>query len=105
MRAVPSQVIAGCFAMSAFAIAIVAGLFAQNDASSVLFRAVAAMFIAYPVGLIAGSMCAGIVSEQGREELSGMQVDASGSVSPGDTPLATTNDVEQNVDKEEILEV
>lgn len=105
MKAVPSQVIAGCFAMSAFVIAIIAGLAAQNEASSVLFRAVAAMFIAYPVGLIAGSMCAGIVREHGRATLAAMEDNDEGSVSPDDIPLPTTVDVEQNVDNEEILEV
>ena len=105
MKAVPSQVIAGCFAMSAFVIAIIAGLSVHNEASSVLFRAMAAMFIAYPVGLIAGSMCAGVVREHARTTQSAMQIDGEGSTSPGDTAAPTPDVVDQNVDNEEILEV
>ena len=57
MSKTPSSAIAGCFALSAFAVAVVAGLAAQNPASSILVRALIAMIICYPVGLIIGLIC------------------------------------------------
>ena len=57
MSKTPSSAIAGCFALSAFAVAVVAGLAAQNPASSILFRALIAMIVCYPVGLIIGLIC------------------------------------------------
>ena len=54
----PARVIAGCFAMSAFAIAVVTGLFAQNPPATVLTRALVSLFGAYVVGLIAGEILA-----------------------------------------------
>ena len=57
MSKTPSSAIAGCFALSAFAVAVVAGLAAQNPASSILVRALIAMIVCYPVGLIIGLIC------------------------------------------------
>lgn len=57
MNKTPSSAIAGCFSLSAFAVAVVAGLFAHNPASSILFRALIAMIVCYPVGLIIGLIC------------------------------------------------
>lgn len=57
MSKTPSSAIAGCFALSAFAVAVVAGLAAQNPASSILIRALIAMMACYPVGLIIGLIC------------------------------------------------
>ena len=53
-----SNVIAGCFALAAFAVALVAGLAGDNEASAVLLRAVLAMLLGYPIGLVAGMICA-----------------------------------------------
>ena len=57
MSKTPSSAIAGCFSLSAFAVAVVAGLSAQNPVSSILMRALIAMIICYPVGLIIGLIC------------------------------------------------
>jgi tetrahydromethanopterin S-methyltransferase subunit C len=50
---VPS-VIAACMAMSAFGIALIAGLARENPASEILLRAVISMVICYVVGLTVG---------------------------------------------------
>ena len=55
--------IAGSFAMSAFAIAIVAGLGGSNDALTVLSRAVTVLLISYPVGLVAGTVVSKVVRD------------------------------------------
>jgi hypothetical protein len=54
-------VIAGCFALSAFAVAVLAGLSSDNPAGQVLGRAVACMVVCYPVGLIAGIVCVRVI--------------------------------------------
>ena len=51
------NVVAGCLALTAFLIAILAGLVQSNPAMSVLGRAVTAMIVCYPVGLAAGYVC------------------------------------------------
>lgn len=61
MSSVSSKVIAACFALAAFAVAILAGLSANAAPAQVLWRAVVAMFVCYPVGLIAGVICHRVV--------------------------------------------
>ncbi len=51
------NVVAGCLALTAFVIAITAGLVQDNPATTILARAVAVMIICYPVGLLAGFVC------------------------------------------------
>ena len=46
--------IAGCFALGAFAVAIMAGLGSRNPAASVLTRALMALVFCYPIGLAVG---------------------------------------------------
>jgi hypothetical protein len=57
MNADTGRVIAGCFALAAFAVAIIAGISAGKDAAQVLLHAVIAMMLCYPVGLVAGMVC------------------------------------------------
>ncbi len=64
MRIVPSNVIGACFSLAAFAVAIVAGLTSGNGAVSILVRAVIAMIVCYPVGLIIGLVCQRVVDDQ-----------------------------------------
>jgi hypothetical protein len=52
------HVIAGCFALAAFAVALIAGLAGDNAAAAVLLRALMAMILGYPLGLVAGMICA-----------------------------------------------
>lgn len=57
MNAVSSRVIAACFALSAFAVAIISGLASDNPVGMILGRALIAMFVCYPVGLMVGVVC------------------------------------------------
>ena len=57
MRATAGGAIAGCFALSAFVVSIISGLAAHNGAVTILFRAVLALVICYPLGLLVGAVC------------------------------------------------
>lgn len=52
-----ARVIAACVALAAFAVAILAGLAGGSPSLTVLSRAVVAMMLCYPVGLIIGMVC------------------------------------------------
>lgn len=53
--------IAGCFALGAFAVAIMAGLGSRNPAASVLTRALMALIFCYPIGLAVGLIAQRVV--------------------------------------------
>lgn len=55
--------IAGCFALAAFAVAVVAGLAGGNPSASILLRALSAMIACYPIGLVIGMVCQHVVRE------------------------------------------
>ena len=55
--------IAGLFALSAFGVAMISGLASDNPASSVLARAIMAMFLSYPVGWIVGMICQYVIDD------------------------------------------
>jgi hypothetical protein len=63
MKGIAATTIAACFALAAFAVAVVAGLASGNPAASVLGRAIAAMVICYPVGLAIGYVAQRIIGE------------------------------------------
>lgn len=63
-RSSPGHVLGGCFAMAAFAVAVVAGLARDNTPSAILLRAVIAMIVCYPVGMLVGMMCLRVLQEQ-----------------------------------------
>ncbi len=65
----PARVIAGCFAMSAFSIAIISGIFAGNSATMVLSRALVCLFGAYLLGLLAGEILAFAIRDHLRRYL------------------------------------
>jgi membrane protein implicated in regulation of membrane protease activity len=56
MSIVTGKVVAGCFALSAFAVAVLAGLAGGNPTAQILLRALVAMFVCYPVGLAVGTV-------------------------------------------------
>jgi hypothetical protein len=60
----PSRIIASCFALSAFAIALVAGLSAGRSASGILSTAVFALLGCYILGLIVASVANVAISER-----------------------------------------
>jgi hypothetical protein len=55
------RVIASCFALAAFAVAVASGLMSDSAAAQILLRAVLAMIVCYPVGLIVGMICEGVI--------------------------------------------
>lgn len=57
------RVIAGLFALSAFGVAMISGLASDNPASSVLERALMAMFLSYPLGWIVGMICQHVIDD------------------------------------------
>jgi len=63
MRGRPGQVIAGCFALTAFIVAVVAGLSNDNPSSTILFRSLVALMLCYPVGFVIGILCERVVNE------------------------------------------
>lgn len=63
----PARVIAGCFAMSAFSIAVISGIFAGNPATTVLSKALICLFGAYLLGLIAGEILAFAIRDHLRQ--------------------------------------
>ena len=63
MRGNPAQVIAACFGLAAFVVAIVAGAASGTATTQVLIRALIAMSICYPLGLAAGLICNRVVDD------------------------------------------
>jgi len=57
-----SKVMAGCFSMAAFAVAIIAGLSSGNPAVLILGRALIAMVLCYVVGLVVGVICERVIA-------------------------------------------
>jgi hypothetical protein len=88
MKGTPRQVIAACFSLCTFTVAVGAGLLAANEATTILIRAVLALLAAYPVGFIVGSIC-----------------ERATRVPPDRRAEAAPHGGEPNVDNEEILTV
>ena len=63
MTGAATRAIAGCFSLAAFAVAVIAGLAAGNTATSILVRALIAMLVCYPVGLLIGLVCRRVLEE------------------------------------------
>ncbi len=63
MMGVASKAIAGCFALAAFSVAVIAGLASENSAASILMRALFAMVVCYPVGLLVGFVCRHVIEQ------------------------------------------
>jgi len=61
MHVTSSKVIAGCFGLAAFAVAIVAGLAHDNPTAQILLRAILAMAVCYFIGAIAGMICERVI--------------------------------------------
>ena len=53
---VATKVIAGCCALTAFAVGVVAGLIADNPVETILLRALGAMIVGQIVGTIVGAV-------------------------------------------------
>lgn len=61
MSAEIGRLIASCFALAAFAIAVLAGLMGGNEAAQILLRAVGATAICYVLGMIVGMICDSVI--------------------------------------------
>ena len=61
MTVIAAKAIAGCFALAAFSIAVMAGLVVGNTATSILARALFAMVACYPLGLLVGFVCRHVI--------------------------------------------
>ena len=59
-----ARVVSVAFGLSGFAVALVSGLGAGNDAASVLLRAIVAMFACQMLGMVVGSMLERLIDEQ-----------------------------------------
>lgn len=57
-------VIAGCFSISAFIVAIMAGLLADLSAAQILLRSLITLMVCYPVGIIVGLACQHVIRTQ-----------------------------------------
>ncbi len=68
--------IAGCFALAAFAVAVVAGLGGGNATTSILLRAIMAMIACYPVGLLVGLICQRVVQEHLKSQADAADLEA-----------------------------
>jgi hypothetical protein len=62
-----SKAIASCFALAAFAVAVLAGLAGGNSASSIMLRALLSMIACYPLGLLIGVVCRHVVEQHVRQ--------------------------------------
>ena len=65
----PARVIAACFGMSAFAVALITGIFAGNPSGTVLERGLVCLFLGYVLGLIAGEMLAFAIRDYLRQHI------------------------------------
>lgn len=91
-----SSVIAGCFALSAFAVAVSAGLVSDNPAAQVLGRAIMCMLVCYPVGLVIGMVCVRVISAHVKAYRLANPI-------PGEAKLAPTAD--ESASAEEVIVV
>jgi len=71
-----SRIIAACFALAAFCVAIIAGLSAGNPPLTILFKSIIAMVVCHLVGTAAGALLAyaarlHVEAQKGRHSISG----------------------------------
>lgn len=85
MKGSISQVTAGCSAMAAFAISILAGLAASNASLTILTRAILAMVVCYIVGLVVGIVIEHVLREHHEQRQRDQPVDEPGDDSPSTT--------------------
>lgn len=60
---VPTKVIAAGCGLTAFAVGILAGLFAGNPAETILLRSLIAMVACQVVGMVIGMICERVITE------------------------------------------
>ena len=88
--------------MAAFAVAVVAGLARENTPSAILLRAVLAMIVCYPVGMLVGMMCLRVLQEHVKAPQETVEDDES-TVGAVDPPAAQV--AENAKDAEDVMVV
>jgi putative Mn2+ efflux pump MntP len=83
---IPSKVIASVFALSAFAVAVVAGLAGGNAADRVLMVAIGSMFLCHVVGMVVGAVGEWVVNEHVKARIAATPHGGKMSSSGGETP-------------------
>ena len=68
MTGVAGRAIAGCFALAAFSVAVVAGLAGGNTATAILVRALIAMIVCYPLGMLVGVLIRHVIDQHLAEQ-------------------------------------
>ena len=58
-----SKLIAACFALAAFAVALIAGMLSGNSATQIVLNAIIVLIVCYPIGWMAGLLCQYVVHE------------------------------------------
>ena len=90
-----TKVIAGTMGLSAFVIAVVAGLGAGNDASTVLLRALVAMAACHVVGMVIGAVAERTLDEH-------VKLYYAKAITPGGAPPAGGDKSQSAVEKSSV---
>lgn len=93
MKGSPSHVVAACFGMTAFTIAIVAGLSSDTPAHVVLTRSVFAMIACYPLGLVVGVICERVIQSHLDSVTGSATEEEQSATTPVEGPSAATEEV------------
>ncbi len=102
-----SKVIAGCFALAAFAVSLMAGVWGGDPAFTVLTRSLIIMMVCYPIGYIVGLICAQVIERHVKDYV---EANPAPDSTDGDevnytpTPPSSGGSVDQ-IDGEEVLTV
>jgi hypothetical protein len=67
LRTEVTSVVAGMFALAAFTVAVLAGLMGGNDMVVILVRAMIALIVCYPLGMMAGALISKVIAEGVRD--------------------------------------
>jgi len=74
----PARLIASCFGLAGFAVAVVAGMASGNEGSRILMVALCSLILCHIVGLVAGLIGESIVNEYMKNYRDAHQVMGSG---------------------------
>lgn len=97
-----AKVVAACFALAAFGVAVVSGLAIGNSAARILGRALAVMIVCYPIGWMVGLICQHVIDEHVRAH---KQANPAPDSLEEISPERTSSSAEAQKDDEEIMVV
>jgi hypothetical protein len=101
VKGIAATTIAGAFALTAFAVAVLAGLGSGNPAPSVLVRALIAMLVCYPIGLVLGTIAQRLVQDEIERHRDSNPETTGGDEEPDDGEI----EIVHNEDGEEVFVV